>query len=200
MVNKYIHQIKMQFFRERNWAIIIGTLSLGGGFWIFYCLNKFENVPTFFLAWIASIFAYLSFNNVREKIRLELFEKRFSSYQGCLHVCSLILKNGNIPDAKKFLEEREAFEKSANESFRGYGYHFSYFLFGNDIKDLYNEVNRIYSHLSAYSDKAISELHGERRLEAIEKRHKYLERTWEITQQMPASFSKYLDMGDYVKK
>ena len=173
--------------------LVIGTAFL---FWI--C--KIENLPTFFVAVIALGLSYLSYINARDKVRLDLFKQRFESYQHCLNVCSIILRHGKMPEAEKFLKDREAFEKSAHESFRGTGYHYSYFIFGKDIRDLYEEINTMYAFLSAHPDSNFGTASDIERQDSIEKKYRYLRRTLEIIDQMPIMFSKYLDMSKYIQK
>lgn len=157
-------------------------------------------MPTFLVAQIAIGLSYLAYYNSREKFRLDLFEKRYESYQNCLSVCSAILQHGDIPDAIKFVEERKKFESSVNKSFRGEGYSLSYFLFGPEIKKLYEELNLMYSHLSTYSNNTLSELSHEERIKQNLQKHEHVSKTWEIVKNLPHTFSKYFDMSEYVKR
>ena len=197
LMMRKIPELKISEF----WIVTIMTsMIFVSGFAFLYWTGKLENLPTFFVAVIATALSGLSYINARDKVRLELFKQRYETYQSCLSVCRAILIHGDIPNAKKFAEDRQNFEKAVNRSFRGEGFHLSSFLFGPDVKPLFDQLNSMYSHLSTYSSSTLREMDPAQSEKAAREKFEYFSRVWDIVNKdLPNTFNRYLDMSDYKK-
>jgi len=148
---------------------------------IAFLVGKADILPTFFVSLISLSVVYGTAQDSKNKLRLELFEKRYEIYEDLIKFASNALMYGNI---------NEDAEKAAHESFRGLKYHKSQFLFGDDIKDYFYELNKSYSHL--VSHKTINNKSEQQ----IEKWYEHLEKVQDIVKNAPELFKPYLYFGD----
>jgi hypothetical protein len=86
-------------------------------------------LTTFVLAAVAACVAYAHYRLSRERIKLELFEKRFKVFTGASLFLRRILEQGGLPDLEPLGEFRTAIEEAK-------------FLFNEDITDYLDEIYR----------------------------------------------------------
>ena len=167
--------------------VVVGTVLL-----IHY--DKPELVPQF---WVSVIVLYVSYWGLvftHEKLRLDLFEKRFIIYDHVLDYCSILSELGTLeesPETERAAEIEKAI-KAAHESFRGGGFHRAKALFGSDIERLFNEMNESFAII-------VSEGHKRSRGQTYnaERYWKHVKLTVDQARQLPDHFRSYVYFGDY---
>jgi len=155
--------------------------------------GKPELVPQFWVSILVLGISYWGLVYTRERLRLDLFEKRFAIYDNLLTYCSSLMQLGTLEHTPERAAEVEAAINAAHESFRGLGFHKAKALFGPDIEKLLNDMNRRF---------AIIVSQGSARSRADPKFDARL--YWEQVQftvgqasKLPDYFRPYLYFGDY---
>lgn len=126
-----------------------------------------------------------------EKLRLDLFDRRFEIYRRTLEYCDVVMQYASLEMNERNRERIDAGITAAHESFRGIGYHKAKALFDRDITSLFEELNKSYAFISAYGPG----LH-EHPKEVRNAYFKHVENTIEITQKLPEHFKPYVYFGD----
>ena len=153
--------------------------------------EHFELVPATVLGGITALLSYAAYHFSREKVRLDLFDKRWEIYEETLKFCSAVTQEGTLKIGKDNEAQIAGAIKSAHSSFRGIGFHRASALFGDDVQQLFDELNRSYSWLVTYSDRTIS---GES--DWPEKHSKQLKFIWDTVQRLPEVCKPYMYFGD----
>ncbi len=178
MKNYSKNNINLRF--ETDVFIMLMTVLFIAGTILALSTGKEEILPTFYISCLSLIIIYQGSRDSWNKFRLELFEERYVIYEELLKFATETLKNAEIS-----LEAAQAAEKS----FRNLKYYKSQFLFGNDIKKYFDEINSSFAWLSAFNDNQnISNW------EIAQRGH--FERIEEIFDKATEIFTPYLYFGD----
>jgi len=156
--------------------------------------QKSELLPTL---WISAIAAGLSFNSyvyAKEKFRLDLLDKRWEIYEETLEFCSAVMRHGTLRVTEENEEKIFAAIKAAENSFRGIGYHKTKSLFGEDINQRFEELNKSYSWLSSFTDYPIN---PDEHQKWVEDKHNHIMFVYKTGQELPEIFKPYVYFGDY---
>lgn len=153
--------------------------------------GNFESVPTVVFGAITAILSYLAYRFSREKVRLELFDKRWAIYEETLKFCSLVTEQGTLRYTADNKDQIESAIKSAHSSFRGIGLHRASALFGPEIQKLFDDLNKSYSWLVTYSDQS-----NGRDSNWPQKHYHHLKFIWDTVQALPDVFKPYMYFGD----
>ena len=152
--------------------------------------NRFDLLPTIALGIVTSTLSYAAYRFSREKLRLDLFDKRWEIYQQTLEYCSTVTQQGTLKARNDNEENIKKAILAAHSSFRGIGFHKTRALFGSEIHELFEKLNKSYSWLIAYSDRPSDmedwpKLHSEHVMFA-----------WQTIQSLPEVFRPYMYFGD----
>lgn len=159
--------------------------------------NKTENIPSVFFSGLAAFFAFHAYLFTKEKFRLDLLEKRWSVYEDTLKFCSTVMTYGGLPSYKDSSDKEGQNQAiiaaivSANESFRGIGYHKTRSMFGQDIHDLFSKLNESYSWIISHQNVF------PKNVEQINKESTHIKFIWETINALPDLFKPYVYFGDY---
>jgi hypothetical protein len=140
--------------------------------------------PAFVSLVVGCFGVYIAFNQYRtakDKLRLELFEKRIDAYEKLQEYFNCILRDGRV--------ENQAMSTLAEARYR------SHFLFGNEILELINEVWNKASemrrfHLILYKSNPLPV--GEERDRICEEESNLLQWNLDKQKELPNKYSKYL--------
>ncbi len=172
---------KNKFFTLILFIFLIGIVVAA-------CWGKEEILPTFFVSLVSLMVVYGSSQDSKNKLRLELFEKRYEIYEELIKFSSHTLQEGEIG-----VEAANA----AYQSFRGLKYHKSKFLFGDDVNNYFNEINGCFATMSAARG-IIPSAPGFQ--EWTDKKFESLKKIMQITDVCPTLFAPYLYFGDIKNK
>lgn len=149
---------------------------------------------------MAACFSYEGYRYNKEKFRLELFEKRWEVYESTIKFHEFVIKNrGLVTNLKESdNEEMRQAEKLAHECFFGIGGHRSKFLFGNDVRGNFNELENFFRDKAfepSYGPYATDSYFGsEEGMTKLVSHQKFIE---ENLEKLFTLFSPYLYFGDY---
>ena len=150
-----------------------------------WSIDKREFIPASFGAIAAAAFAFLAFRFTKEKFRLDLFEKRWSVYEGIVQFCSVATQTGVIG---------EAAYKAAGQCMRGTGYHKTKALFGPEILELINRLNESSNWLEAHGGAPLGDA---AQATWAEKTHEHEMNIFNTVNELPKKFEPYLFFGEY---
>jgi hypothetical protein len=154
-----------------------------------------------YIASIISIFAivisFMAYRNSEQKLRLDLFEARWEIYKEILKFCSIVSKNGGIPKPNQGEINPEIIGavNSAHKSFRGHGYHRSKALFGDDVNERLDALDKIYSEL--YAESKVIDYDG---LKNDDQKMENVKKVIEFYKELPEIFKPYVYFGDIKAK
>jgi len=114
--------------------------------------EKLEQIPTLWIALVAMLFSYSAYLFSKERFRLNLLDRRFELYEKTLEFCGIVFSHRSLKANEQNNEEIERAIKAAHESFRGIGYHKARALFGDDIYELFQSLNKSFSHIMTYQN------------------------------------------------
>src|SRR5688572_30652862 len=137
----------MPLNRTKIWISVkkrIQTLNTGDKIFLFtVCLTLIlgilmepSELGTFLFTAVAAFFTYKSYIASNEEFRFGLFNERLKIYEALIVFCSEVLTHGGIREGSEDNERLLRIFSSAQDSFRGTGYHRSRALFGNDVVKL----------------------------------------------------------------
>ncbi len=155
--------------------------------------QKLEILPATFFSVSTALFSHLAYKFAKEKFRLDLFDKRWAVYEHALEFCSRVTQQGTLIRRKDNEEAILAALKAAENSFRGTGWHKTRALFGNDIYQLFDQINKSYAWLSSFGDQPPQH----RAADWPEKMEKNLMFIWETVGKLPEIFKPYVYFGNY---
>ena len=136
---------------------------------------------TVLVAIFAVYIAYQQFRLQRERIKLDLFEKRFQVFAASRKLLSIILIDASL-DLKDLFEYRGAVAEAT-------------FLFGEDITGYLEEIDKKALRMHSLHEKLNGIPPGEERSKIVEEKHEALR--W-LTDQLPElkrRFAPYLKFG-----
>ncbi len=145
---------------------------------------------TIIFSFFTVLFSLLAYKHSKDRFRLDLLEKRWVVYQETLEFCSVVMKHGGIPEHGKDEGRNEEIVNAlinAENSFRGIGYHKTRSLFGSDIHERFDELNKAYAWFVTRPKTEGWAL----------KEHDYLMDVYNIIQELPDLFRPYVYFGDY---
>ncbi len=175
-------------------GILVSTLALAlvsTGLLVYW--NKMELLPQAWVSVLTAVVGYLAFFYTREKLRLDLFDKRFAIYEKTLDYCSYMLAHASLEPTEANRAELQQALAAAGESFRGIGYHKSRALFGEDIAEIFRELNESFSFIVAFGpERAQARLNAQQ----IEEYWRHVRRTVDLSQKLPEVFKPYMYFGD----
>lgn len=152
--------------------------------------DKSEQIPTILLSSIAVVFSAYAYKFSKEKFRLDLLDRRWEIYEQVLKFCSVVVTHGGLPKRS----EDEGINKSvisgleaAHESFRGIGIHKTKSLFGPEVHEKFEQLNKMYAWFVARP----------RTADWVEKEHQYLGDILKTIEELPIIFKPYIYFGDY---
>ncbi len=151
---------------------------------LLYYIDKWELIPQLWVSVAVAMLTYWACYSTSEKLRLDLFDKRFEVYSKTLEYCGVVLRHASLNPNQNNHDEIEKAQAPAHESFRGIGYHKARALFGPDIQELFSKLNDSYAYISAFAHKK------------DETYHKHLTQTMEIARKLPDHFKPYMYFGD----
>lgn len=152
-------------------------------------------IVTLVFGTITAIFSYFAYRFSKERFRLELLAKRWEIYEETLKFCSMVVKYGGIPKYSDDPERNDSVIKgiqSAEQSFRGIGFHKTRSLFGPDIDKKFDQINRSYAWLLTFRDVPIDERTGGTWYE-------HVMTIYDSMIELPNLFKPYVYFGDYKK-
>lgn len=132
-------------------------------------------------ALVAVVAAYLAWNQVRiarEKLKLDLFEKRFAVFAGTRRMLSLALQNANLT-----LQELFEFRAAIGER---------HFLYGDDVRTYLEEMDRQAVALHTYAEAVRQGGGGPQRQQHVERMHAALEYLTAQLPELAPRFAPYL--------
>jgi hypothetical protein len=127
-----------------------------------------------------------------ERLRLELFDKRFEIYERVVEFSSIVLKHGSLRSTKASEDDVERAIRAAHESFRGIGFHKARALFGPDIANLFKEVNDSFAYIMTFQDVPPSQPSY-----VPDRYREHVLKIVSIAEGLPDHFRPYLYFGDY---
>ena len=154
-----------------------------------------KDISTIFISCVALFFSYCAYRFSRERFRLELLDKRWEVYEQVLKFCSVVMTHGGLPghgneDKNEWRNESVLSGlKAAHESFRGIGYHKARSLFGEDIHDEFDRLNKTFAWLVSKP----------RPNDWVEIEHKHIKYVIETATNLPKLFKPYVYFGDFKK-
>lgn len=169
-------------------AFFVGSVST---FLLFYN-EKPELIPQLWVSIVVAILSYWASTFTAEKLRLDLFDRRFEIYSKTLTYCSAVLAYASLERREENKAQIDAAVSAAHDSFRGIGYHKTRALFGADIADLFKQLNDSYAYIVAYG----GERPGGNGYDA-QKYFEHVNRTVEISAKLPDYFKPYVYFGDH---
>lgn len=154
------------------------------------CEDRSDQIPTTLLSSVAVAFSYYAYRFSKEKFRLDLLDRRWEIYEQVLKFCSVVVTHGGLPKHG----ENESINKSvvsgleaAHESFRGIGLHKTKSLFGPEVHEKFEQLNRMYAWFVARP-----------RTEGwVETEHQHLNDILKTIEDLPTIFKPYIYFGDY---
>lgn len=153
-------------------------------------ISKFEQIPTTLLSSIAVAFSAYAYKFSKEKFRLDLLDRRWEIYEQVLKFCSVAVTHGGLPKRS----EDESINQSvisgleaAHESFRGIGIHKTKSLFGPEVHEKFEQLNKMYAWFVTRP----------RTEDWVEREHQYLGDILKIIEELPVIFRPYIYFGDY---
>lgn len=174
------------------WIVIV--LSALG---LLICVERPEFIPVTLISSVALWFSYLAYLFSEERFRLGLLDRRFEIYNNTLDFCSHVMQEGDLKLNDRNKDQIEKAFKSAHESFRGIGWHKSRALFGEDIQEVFEKLNKIYSWLLAYSHDPDVLDDPEKVMKHAEEWSNHMTTIWKIVNELPELFRPYIYFGDY---
>jgi hypothetical protein len=168
-------------------ALAVAIVSTALLFW----LGKPELVPQLWISVIVAILSYWACSFTAEKLRLDLFDRRFEIYSKTLAYCSAVMTHASLEANERNKDDIRRAIDAAHESFRGIGYHKTRALFGPDIVKLFDELNSSYAYIATWGGRE------DRRGYDADKYWGYVNRTVEIATRLPEYFARYVYFGDH---
>ena len=171
-------------------AFIILVLGIA----VFSCgalgaLGKPEAIPAVFFSMVTALLGFWACSFTYQKLRLDLFEKRFEIYTHTLTFCSTVMQQGSLNFRGENREQIRAAIEAAHQSFRGIGHHKAKALFGSDISELFEQLNQSYAYITAFGDQPA------RGGDPQEYWH-HVKRIAEVASALPDKFKSYIYFGD----
>lgn len=139
---------------------------------------------TILIACLVAYIAYQQYKTNRDKLKLSLFEKRFSIYEALDEFLVHILKNGNVSD-----EAIIDYSKNTNEA---------YFLFEKDIIDFMEDVIKKATKFQFIIEQLNDEEQkiGDERTKLVDDKHELAKWFGAELRSIKWRFSKYFHFGD----
>jgi hypothetical protein len=177
----------MFFFAAKTIAVIstIWLISIG----------KSEIVPSLWVSIVAATLSYFACFFSAEKVRLDLFDRRFAIYKDTLEFCSSVHSLGSFQVNDNNREEVQNAMRAAYDSFRGLGYHKSRALFGKDIWFQFDQLNKSFSYIKTYGNDRVTLTP-----EQMTKLHEHEMKVSSLCDALPELFRPYMYFGDYSMK
>lgn len=174
---KILNKLETHFHLLLAAITIVGTLLC---FWV----SRLEILPTFYVSIVSLVIVYRSGLDSRNKLRLELYQARYKIYEGLIKYASATLVTAT---------SNEDAVKAAHESFRGLPYHTTQFLFGEDIKQYFDEINSAFSYMVSHKE-APHDINQHQKW--VKETYENLNKISNIVNEAPKLFYKYLYFGD----
>lgn len=149
--------------------------------------GQFAQAPQLLVSMLALAVAYLACWYTAEKLRLDLLDRRFEIYRDVLTFCSVVTQHGTLRADENNREEIAKAILAAEGSFRGIGIHKSRALFGSDIHEFLNGVNRNFACIIAFQDDDSK----------IDEYYASVMAVWDAIGVLPDKFKPYVYFGDY---
>ncbi len=162
-----------------RWSGVAQLFSLGVT--VFACIDMFQPIATLVVGLGVILFAFLQWKTAHDKLRLDLFDRRYKAYKAMINFLGVILRRATFDDS-------DLFEFYA-------GMDGSDFLFGTDIADYYKQVRTRAIDMRLQHTLWQSK-QGDERTRMIEAEHKHL--MW-LTEQLTGAtkvFAPYLSYAD----
>lgn len=148
---------------------------------------KLEAVSQMWLTGFALILSYWAITFARDKLRLDLFQRRFEIYLNTLKYCNHIRRYArHWREQSKEAEDLAALQ-AAYDSFRGIGRHETIALFGEDIKNVFDRLNENFVFIEAHQNdesRSSKEYWG------------HVVEVVELSEKLPDLFKPYIYFGD----
>jgi hypothetical protein len=135
-------------FTYKIFFVLVMLVTFISTIWLLH-INKSELIPQLWISAIALGLSYWACMFSRENFRLLLLDKRFEIYQKTLEFCSRVIQQGTLNEREDNRQGVQAAIVAAHDSFRGIGYHKTRALFGNEIWELFEKLNKSYTILLA---------------------------------------------------
>jgi hypothetical protein len=177
-----------------NFFYIVVAICIVLSFFFINKSTKYEYVPATIFAGFTAFFSYYTYRFSKEKFRLDLFERRFAIYEKILEFCSIIVTYGDLPIGDNNKEERIRLQQAVDASFRSIGFHKTRSLFGEDIYELCQKLNKSYAFFVSYSDPSgrNAQTYSKEWFENMT----FMQNTID---NLPIIFESYISFGDYKK-
>jgi hypothetical protein len=135
-----------------------------------------------------SMFALFAYKYTKEKLRLDLFDRRFEALRAIHEFISLALEISVPKEPSDFVKLAE----KAAQACRGINLHKLYLLFGSDMKYIFDDLNAAYSCLASFPKENV----GSKRWD---KWASHMDNLEQINKNLYVDFSAYVDFGEYKK-
>lgn len=154
------------------------------------CRGKPEQIPTTLLSSVAVAFSYYAYRFSKEKFRLDLLDRRWEIYEQVLKFCSVVVTHGGLPkhgDDDSINKSVVSGLEAAHESFRGIGLHKTKSLFGPEVHEKFDQLNKMYAWFVAQP----------RNEGWVETEYQHLGDILKTIEELPTIFKPYVYFGDY---
>jgi hypothetical protein len=158
--------------------------------------DKLELMPTTLFSATTVLLSYFAYRFSAERFRLDLLDRRWVIYEGVLEFCSRVTAQGGLSFDERSREETLKAVDTAQQSFRGIGWHKSKALFGSDVIGLLEKLNKSFAWLSAH-DRGPSD--PAKRSEWSEDWERHALFVFETANSLPEIFKPYVYFGNYKK-
>jgi len=154
--------------------------------------GKPELIPQAWLSLLVLLISYWAYHVSANKLRLDLFDKRFQIYERTLIYCSTVLSYANLEINDENRDHIADAISAAHESFRGIGLHKAKALFGPDIVKMFDELNESYAYIQTYGRQ---EMRNGNDFDA-DTYYRHVVRTVEMADKLPEAMKAYIYFGD----
>lgn len=179
---------------QKNFFIGAGVLAIICTALLLY-LNKPELVPQLWTSIVVAILSYWACTFTAEKLRLDLFDRRFEIYKNTLEYCSTVFAYASLERRDENREQIDRAIEAAHQSFRGIGYHKTKALFGDDIVTPFNQLNTSYAYISTFGNERARAADFDAR-----EYWRHVNETIRISEELPALFKNYMYFGDHKQR
>jgi hypothetical protein len=152
--------------------------------------NNSSQIPAILISSVALGFSYYAYRFSKEKFRLDLLDRRWEIYEQALTFCSVVVTHAGLPKHGKDERINKSIVlglEAAHDSFRGIGLHKTTSLFGSEVHEKFNQLNKMYAWLVAQP----------RNEGWVEEEYQNLSYILKTIEELPTLFKPYVYFGDY---
>lgn len=155
-------------------------------------IGKPEFVPQLWISIVAVLLSYWACTFTADKLRLDLLDRRFEIYSKTLDYCHTVIAYASLEPREENRERINNAIDAAHESFRGIGIHKTRALFGSDIVEHFEQLNRGFAYITVFGRNRL----GHENFDA-ETYWGHVKQTFEAAEKLPDLFKPYIYFGDH---